>query len=42
MNLLFVMQDVTRENKLRLLMIYAATHHDKLEGDKIKKLIEVG
>lgn len=35
------MQNVTRENKLRLLMIYAALHPEKLEGDKIKKLMEV-
>lgn len=37
----FSMQDVTRENKLRLLMIYAATHPEKLEGDKMAKLMEV-
>lgn len=35
------MQTVTPENKLRLLMIYAALHPEKLEGDKIKKLMEV-
>lgn len=34
-------QDVTRENKLRLLMIYAAVHPEKFEGDKIAKLMEV-
>lgn len=37
----FLLQDVTRENKLRLLMIYAAVHPEKFEGDKIAKLMEV-
>lgn len=35
------MQEVTRENKLRLLMIYAAVHPEKFEGDKLAKLMEV-
>ncbi|XP_047337832.1 SNARE-interacting protein KEULE-like [Impatiens glandulifera] len=33
--------DVTRENKLRLLMIYAACHPEKFEGDKLSKLMEL-
>ena len=37
-----VLQDVTRESKLRLLMIYAACYPEKFEGDKITKLMEVG
>ncbi|KAM7494137.1 hypothetical protein LguiB_028746 [Lonicera macranthoides] len=40
-NFLRTKPDVTRENKLRLLMIYAATHTDKFEGDKITKLMEL-
>lgn len=40
-NFLRMNQDVTRENKLRLLMIYAAVHPEKFEGDKIAKLIEL-
>jgi hypothetical protein len=36
-----LLQDVTRENKLRLLMVYAAVHPEKFEGDKIAKLMEV-
>lgn len=35
------MQDAPRENKLRLLMIYAATHPEKFESDKLAKLMEV-
>ncbi|KAL3499481.1 hypothetical protein ACH5RR_038574 [Cinchona calisaya] len=34
-------QDVARENKLRLLMIYAAVHPEKFEGDKVAKLMEL-
>lgn len=34
-------QDVSRENKLRLLMIYAAVYPEKFEDDKISKLMEV-
>lgn len=37
----FGMQDVTSDNKLRLLLIYAAIHGNKLENDKLKKLMEV-
>lgn len=37
----FTLQDVTRENKLRLLMIYAAVHPEKFEDDKVAKLMEV-
>ncbi|KAF7126318.1 hypothetical protein RHSIM_Rhsim11G0001200 [Rhododendron simsii] len=33
--------DVTRENKLRLLMIYAACYPEKFESDKITKLMEL-
>ncbi|KAK6138667.1 hypothetical protein DH2020_027582 [Rehmannia glutinosa] len=33
-------QDVSRENKLRLLMIYAAVYPEKFEDDKISKLME--
>ncbi|KAL0445996.1 UNVERIFIED_CONTAM: SNARE-interacting protein KEULE [Sesamum latifolium] len=32
--------DVSRENKLRLLMIYAAVYPEKFEDDKISKLME--
>ncbi|CAL5437157.1 unnamed protein product [Camellia sinensis] len=39
-NFLRTKQDVTRENKLRLLMIYAACHPKKFESDKITKLME--
>lgn len=35
------MQDITRENKLRLLMIFAAIYPDKFEGDKGAKLMQV-
>lgn len=35
------MQDAPRENKLRLLMIYAATHPEKFDSDKLAKLMEV-
>ncbi|CAL5429761.1 unnamed protein product [Camellia sinensis] len=41
-NFLRTNQDVTRENKLRLLMIYAACYPEKFEDDKITKLMEVG
>lgn len=37
----FEMQDATRENKLRLLMIYAAIYPEKFEGDKASKLMKV-
>ncbi|KAL7167330.1 hypothetical protein ACSBR2_037907 [Camellia fascicularis] len=40
-NFLRTKQDVTRENKLRLLMIYAACHPKKFESDKITKLMEL-
>ncbi|KAL1812872.1 hypothetical protein DCAR_0625131 [Daucus carota subsp. sativus] len=33
--------DVTSDNKLRLLLIYAAIHGNKLENDKLKKLMEL-
>lgn len=36
------MQDITSENKLRLLMVYAASYGEKLERSKIRKLAEVG
>ncbi|RWR90958.1 SNARE-interacting protein KEULE-like protein [Cinnamomum micranthum f. kanehirae] len=35
-------QDITRENRLRLLMIFAAIHPDKFEGDKGTKLMQLG
>jgi hypothetical protein len=35
------MQGVSRENKLRLLMIYAAINPDKFESDKGEKLMQV-
>jgi syntaxin-binding protein 1 len=40
-NFLKTKPDTTRENKLRLLMIYAAVHTDKYDGDKITKLMEL-
>lgn len=40
-NFLRVHQDVTRESKLRLLMIYAAIHPEKFESDKLSKLMEL-
>ncbi|KAA8522289.1 hypothetical protein F0562_012962 [Nyssa sinensis] len=40
-NFLRMKEDVTRENKLRLLMIYAAVYPEKFEGDKIAKLMEL-
>ncbi|XP_052210787.1 SNARE-interacting protein KEULE [Diospyros lotus] len=40
-NFLRMKLDVTRENKLRLLMIYAACHPEKFEGDKVAKLMEL-
>lgn len=36
-----MLQEVSNENKLRLLMIYAAIHPDKFEGDKGVKLMQV-
>jgi hypothetical protein len=35
------MQGVSRENKLRLLMIYAAINPEKFESDKGTKLMQV-
>jgi hypothetical protein len=35
------MQGVSRENKLRLLMIYSAINPDKFESDKGTKLMQV-
>ncbi|XAR70405.1 hypothetical protein NMG60_11027249 [Bertholletia excelsa] len=40
-NFLRMNQDVTRENKLRLLMIYAACYPEKFESDKMTKLMEL-
>ncbi|XP_031124660.1 SNARE-interacting protein KEULE-like isoform X5 [Ipomoea triloba] len=40
-NFLKMKQDITRENKLRLLMIYAAVHPGKFDDDKVAKLMEV-
>nr|XP_029117492.1 SNARE-interacting protein KEULE isoform X3 [Elaeis guineensis] len=40
-NFLQTKQDVTPENKLRLLMIYAAIYPEKFEGDKCSKLIQL-
>lgn len=40
-NFLRLKQDVSRENKLRLLMIYAACYPEKFEGDKLVKLMEL-
>nr|GMD34649.1 SNARE-interacting protein KEULE-like [Ipomoea batatas]GMD78581.1 SNARE-interacting protein KEULE-like [Ipomoea batatas] len=40
-NFLRMNPDVTRENKLRLLMIYAAVHPEKFEDDKLAKLMEL-
>ncbi|XP_055821366.1 SNARE-interacting protein KEULE-like [Solanum dulcamara] len=40
-NFLRVHQDVTRESKLRLLMIYASVHPEKFESDKLSKLMEL-
>lgn len=37
-----LMQDATRENKLRLLMILAAIYPDKFEGEKGLNLMKVG
>lgn len=41
LNFLKVKEDVSRENKLRLMMIYAAVYPEKLEDDKISKLMEI-
>lgn len=35
------MQDATDEQKIRLLMIYVATHPEKFETDKLAKILEV-
>ncbi|PIN27089.1 Vesicle trafficking protein Sec1 [Handroanthus impetiginosus] len=40
-NFLRVKEDVSRENKLRLLMIYAAVYPEKFEDGKISKLMEL-
>ncbi|KAL6548033.1 STXBP unc-18 S1 [Orobanche hederae] len=40
-NFLRVKEDVSREYKLRLLMIYAAVYPEKFEDDKISKLMEL-
>ncbi|CAK9173146.1 unnamed protein product [Ilex paraguariensis] len=40
-NFLRMKEDVTNENKLRLLMIYAAVYPEKFEGDKVAKLMEL-
>lgn len=34
-------EDVSRENKLRVLMVYAAVYPDKFEGDKGSKLMQL-
>ena len=36
-----LVQDVSRENKLRLLMVYAGVHPEKFEGEKGSKLMQV-
>ncbi|CAM8957018.1 unnamed protein product [Rhodiola kirilowii] len=40
-NFLRTKPDISNENKLRLLMIYAAIHPDKFEGDKGVKLMQL-
>lgn len=40
-NFLRTKQDVTRENKLRLLMIFAAIYPEKFEGEKGTKLMQL-
>ncbi|XP_071735127.1 SNARE-interacting protein KEULE-like [Rutidosis leptorrhynchoides] len=40
-NFLKTKPDAPRENKLRLLMIYAATHPEKFESDTLVKLMEL-
>lgn len=37
-----IVQDATRESKLRLLMIYAAIYPEKFEGEKGLKMMQVG
>ena len=37
----FPVQDATRENKLRLMMIYSIVYPEKFEGDKAAKLMQV-
>ncbi|KAG8382373.1 hypothetical protein BUALT_Bualt05G0070700 [Buddleja alternifolia] len=39
-DLINFLRDVSRENKLRLLMVYAAVYPEKFEDDKIAKLME--
>ncbi|KAK9079729.1 hypothetical protein SSX86_001402 [Deinandra increscens subsp. villosa] len=41
-NFLTEQMDLTYEYKVRLLMIYAATHPEKFESDELTKLIELG
>ncbi|XP_047341650.1 SNARE-interacting protein KEULE-like [Impatiens glandulifera] len=41
LNFLRTNLDVTHENKLRLLMIYAACYPEKFEGDELSKLMEL-
>lgn len=36
------MQNMSPENKLRLLMIYASVSPEKFEGDKTSMLMQVG
>ncbi|GMH22756.1 hypothetical protein Nepgr_024599 [Nepenthes gracilis] len=40
-NFLRTKEDVSRENKLRLLMVYAAVHPEKFEGEKGLKLMQL-
>lgn len=40
-NFLRIKEGISRENKLRLLMIYAAVYPEKFEDDKISKLMEL-
>lgn len=34
------MQDISSENKLRLLMVYAAIYPEKLAGEKVAKMMQ--
>lgn len=38
---LSIVQDMSPENKLRLLIIYAIVYPEKFEGDKGEKLMQV-
>ncbi|URE21394.1 SNARE-interacting protein KEULE [Musa troglodytarum] len=40
-NFLRTKQDISRENKLRLMMIYASIYPEKFEGDKASKLTQL-